>query len=386
MDPETQRRLAELDRQLTGQGFVRIGQPMGLVLGRHSQRDFALNLVNGQCYAFAALGGPGSVDTDVMLTDSSGEQLEADTRRDRDAMIRFCASSTGAYSLHARMYDGEGALFTVGYARSGTQQVEAQRQPVIATTSTAGAGLSENVALLDADMHARGYESYGSPTTARLAQGGTRDFEISLDGGRCYAILAVGDTGVRDLDLVLLDARGNEVDRDIAEDARPTVRVCPRESGRFSMRVRMTTGEGSYVYAPYRWPRGTRGPFGLEGLSYVRLAEVTALLSVEGFEPDPGFTPQSGQLRREHARASHDVRLSGQCYAIVVVGGDGVRDLDITLSRGSTPVASETSSRNAFPSLRHCAEADARYSIGVIAVSGSGRYHVQVFSRHPNPG
>ena len=67
------------------------------------------------------------------------------------------------------------------------------------------------------------------------------------------------------------------------------MRVCPSARGHYRMAIRMTSGSGSYIYAPYRWTRGTRGPFGLAGLIYLRLAEVTSLLAVEGYEPDVGY-------------------------------------------------------------------------------------------------
>jgi hypothetical protein len=381
MGAETQGRLRQLDQQMSQQGFTRVGEPSGIVLDSRDPRDFQLNLREGECYAFATLGGPGAVDTDVFLNDDSGTRLSADTRRDRDALVQYCAPATGNYALQVRMYEGQGPLFTVAYVQHPQAQAQ-QPQPVMASSSTAGAGLQENFALLDADMRARGYEGYGDQTTGRLDEGGSRNFEIQLEGGRCYAILAVGDGTVRDLDLRLLNQRGQEVDRDTANDARPTVRVCPERSGNFTMQVAMAGGAGAYVYAPYRWPRGTRGPFGLEGLTWVRLSEVTALLGVEGFEPDAGFTPENGRLARQGATATHQVDLSaGQCYAVVVVGGEGVNDLDVTLSRGGTELASDFGSRNAFPSVRQCVEADGRYTITVTAAQGSGPYHYQIFSR-----
>lgn len=380
IDGETQSRLSQLDQEMGRQGFTRVGEPSGMVLHGSDPREFELNLREGECYVFATLGGPGSIDTDVFLNDRSGVQLQADTRRDRDATIQYCAQATGSYALLVRMYEGRGPLFTVAYVQNGSQAQ--QTHPVMEPTSTAGASLQENFALLNADMHARGYESYGEQTHGSLEEGGDRNFEIQLEGGRCYAILAVGDTSVRDLDLRLLNQRGEEVDRDTGSDARPTVRVCPENSGNFQMQVQMTRGSGAYVYAPYRWPRGTRGPFGLEGLTWVRLSEVTALLSVEGYEPDPGFTPESGRLAREGATATHAVDLTaGECYAVVVVGGEGVNDLDVTLSRDGSRLASDFGSRNAFPSVRQCVQSDGRYSIDIRAAEGSGSYHYQIFSR-----
>lgn len=378
MDAQTQQRLQGLDQQMQQNGFSRVGEPAGLVLQNQDPRDFQLNLQQGTCYAFASLGGPGAVDTDVFLNDASGNRLQADTRRDRDAVIQYCAPATGSYSLQVRMYQGQGPLFTVGYVQ-GQQQQTAQ---VMESTSTAGASLQENFALLDADMRARGYESYGQQSTGELSEGGDRSFEIQLEGGRCYAILAVGDAAVRDMDLRLLDGSGREVDRDTAADSRPTVRVCPESSGLYYMQVVMAGGAGQYVYAPYRWPRGTRGPFGLEGVEWVRLSEVTALLGVEGYAPDAGFTPGSGRLRSQGQSAQHNVDLAaGQCYAVVVVGGQGVNDLDVAVSQGNTELASDYGSANAFPSVRHCAQRDGRHTIRITAASGAGDYHYQIFSR-----
>lgn len=380
MDGQTQQRLSALDQNMQQRGFSRVGQPAGLQLDNPEPRDFQLNLQQGTCYAFASLGGPGAVDTDIFLNDDGGRRLQADTARAQDAVIEYCAPATGAYVLQVRMYQGAGSLFTVGYVQ-GAQQT-AQAEPVMASTSTATASLQENFALLDADMRARGYEAMGQQSNGELAAGGTQDYQVQLEGGRCYAILAVGDNSVQDLDLHLLDQRGREVDRDIATDARPTVRVCPTASGTYTMRVEMASGQGAYVYAPYRWPRGTSGPFGLSGLSWVRMSEVTALLRVEGYEPDPGFTPGQGRLRRQGATGSHQVELyGGQCYAVVVVGGEGVNDLDVTLSQGNTQLSSDYGSRNAFPSVRHCVPTDGNFSFTITAADGSGEYHYQIFSR-----
>lgn len=379
MDAETQTRLQGLDSQLSGQGYTRVGQPSGLMLENASPREYRLNLQANQCYAFATLGGPGAVNTDVSLNDSTGAALVSDNTSSVDTLIQYCAPVDGSYALQIRMAQGAGAIFTVGYVRGNGQPSGGE---VLSSTTTAGAGLQENFALLDADMRARGYETLSSSESGNLTTGASRRYNVNLEGGHCYAILAVGDAGVRNLDLVLMSPTGQPVDRDVAENARPTVRVCPGSSGPYTMEVRMAAGSGSYVYAPYQWPRGTEGPFNLRGLIYVRLAEVTALLSVEGYTPDPGFTQDGGTLRPQGATATHGVDLeAGQCYAVVVVGGDGVQDLDVTLARNGSQIASDYGSQNAFPSVRHCATEAGRYDFTVTAARGSGRYHYQVFTR-----
>ena len=381
LDAQTQQRLAQLDQRMQQQQFQRISEPQGIVYEEREDRNFALNLEDGFCYAFATLGGPGARDTDVFLVDGTGNEIERDVSTDMDATVQYCPDQAGQYQLRTRMYSGQGPIFTVGYVQPRGGQQAAQAGQVIATSSTAGAGLEENFRLLDADMRARGYESFGEPSRGQLAEGETRDFSIELEGGKCYAILAVGDNGVRDLDLAILDQRGRQLDRDVESDPRPIVRVCADRSGEYTMQVRMYSGAGNFVYSPYRWPRGTRGPFGLSGLIYVRLAEVTSLLAVEGYEPSVDAAPGQGRLRSEGQSATHGVQLEGgKCYSILVVGGEGVNNLDVTLQQGSTPLASD-GSRTAFPNVRYCPQESREYTLKVDAANGSGQYFYQVFGR-----
>ena len=60
-------------------------------------------------------------------------------------------------------------MFTVGYvqARGSAPQ---QTANVIASEATSGVGLEQNFRLLDADMRARGYDSFGEPSNGQLAE------------------------------------------------------------------------------------------------------------------------------------------------------------------------------------------------------------------------
>lgn len=390
MDEATANRLAQLDQTLSAEGFQRIGDAHGEQYPTPDTGLIGLNLQSGTCYAFATLGGPGTRDSDVYLVDGQGNELARDVTPALDAVVRFCPDQTGSYQLKVRLYAGAGALFSVGYLQQTQGATAAGPTPaeppppvenVMATSSTAGVGLDENFRLLDSDMRARGYLPHGSNTRGELTEGQTRDFSVELEGGKCYAILGVGDNGVRNLDLVLKDGAGTTIDQDVEVDARPIVRVCPEQSGRYTMTVGMNAGSGNFYYAPYRWPRGTRGPFGLSGLIYVRLGEVTSLLAVQNYEPDPSAAPGQGNVRREGASATHNVELEGgQCYAILAVGGDGFNNVDLKLSQANTQIARDTT-RSAFPSVRHCPTEDGRFRIEVGAAGGSGRYFYQVFRR-----
>lgn len=381
LEPDVQSRLTQIDQRLTRERFTRVGPPQGIRRATSEDYNRNLNLQQGVCYTFASLGGNGAEDTDIYVQNPEGETLADDRSTDLDAVVRFCPPATGPYVLRANMYRGDGNLYVAGWVQQ-QQQATNTTEPVLGAQQ-ASQGLDERYALLDNDMHARGYEDYGDQTRGQLQQGGTRDIDIQLEGGKCYAIVAVGSNSVRNMDLILLGSNGRPIDRDVAQDARPIVRVCAENSGAYRMQVSMADGGGDFVYQAYRWPRGTRGPFGLAGLIYVRLAETSSLLNVEGYEPSMSVTPERGRLRREGATARHDMQLeAGQCVAALVVGGDGVNDLDVTITRGSNTVAAD-SSRNPFPAVRYCAQQGGRHRVTVKATAGSGEYFFQVFQR-PN--
>lgn len=384
LDSDTRTRVGSVDSRLRGQRYQSVSEPQGVQLGSREERDYPLNLQAGYCYAFGTFGGPGTSDTDVFVMDGNGQNLAADQATDRDALVEFCPPLPGAYTLRTRLYSGDGPVFVAAWARAEAGTTAAT-PPAGATAvvgaSTAAVSLDDSYRQLDADMVARGYEHYGEPASGELTQGQTQDFGISLEGGKCYAILAVGDAGVRDLDLAVLDSRGQAIDRDVEADARPVVRVCPERSGESRIQVRMASGGGSFRYVAYRWPRGTRGPFNLNGLIYVRLAEVTALLSVDGYQPSADFMPDRGRLRAVAASARHSVHLpAGRCLSVLVVGGDGVHDLDATVSLGGTQLSRDTT-HNAFPDIRFCTERAGDYNLEITARAGAGEYFYQVFEQ-----
>ncbi len=382
LDGDTRARLGVLDQTLAGERYARVGEPNGVVLAERQERAFQLALQRERCYAFASLGGPGTNDTNIELLDASGRTLVSSAESGRDALVRFCAPDTAQYRLQVRLPAGAGPVFTVAYAQAvaTTGTPDASAEPVLG--GSVGGGLTENFALLDADMRARGYESLGQARSGRIAAGPPQDSPVELEADKCYAFLAAGDGGIRSMSVTLLDPSGAVVDLDDHSGSRPTVRACTSRAGRYTLRLAVPSGGGSFMLGGYRWPRSTRGPFGLEGLTFVRFAEMMALLETEGFQFDANYEPMQGQLRRPGQTATHTFELrGGECYSILVTGGAGIHDIDATLSRDGRDVASDTTTHGPVLSLRHCVASPQRFTLTVRAVEGSGPYVSQIFNR-----
>ncbi len=383
LDAPTQARVAAMDQRLSSDRFVRVGEPAGELLQAGDQRDFQVQLEQGICYAFAAFAANQSGLTRMSLVDSDGHSLATGEGQGAEQSLRYCAAATGSNVLQVRLEQAPGALYVAAYSQAAantpSQPAATPTTAVLASQSTRSANADESYALVDADMRARGYEPLAAAERQQVEGTAATSFQVSLEGNKCYAITAVGDAALRNMQLVLSDDSGRELDRDDAGGNRPTVRVCPSAELNAQISVRAESGSGPVVLQSYRWPRGIRGPFGLSGLTFVRLSEMTAQLSAEGFSPDINFELQQSRLRREGAHASHAFNLEGgKCYSIVVVGGEGVRDVGARLTRNGSLVTSDTS-RTAATSLRVCADQSGSYSLDVDATSGAGPYLYQIF-------
>ena len=88
----------------------------------------------------------------------------------------------------------------------------------------------------------------------------------------------------------------------------------------------------------------------------------------------------STPLDRRTRAPQYPVNLELREQPVLVVGGEGVVDVDASLLQGSTPVSAE-SSRNAFPSVRHCPAQNGNFTLKVQAVSGAGDYFFQLFTQ-----
>lgn len=394
LDAETRGRVGQQDTTLASDRFVRAGDPSGLVLAEHEERLFPLNLVASACYAFGTFGGPGTRDTDVFVVDGTGQELVSDTRIDRDAVVRFCPPSDGTYQLRARLYSGSGPVFVAGWVQPRavaggpstpggptTTPVTTPTGPIISTTSVAAGGVAEAYALVDIDMQARGYALEGDSQQATLAAGETREFSVTVEREKCYAVVAIGDSSVRNLDVSLLDANGRVVERENETSSRSIVRICSDGDGSRTVRVVAAEGGGAVQFALYEFTRGTRGPFGLSGLTWVRLSEVTSLLDAESYTPSMDFSIETGRLASQGRTVSQALQLqAGRCYAIVVVGGNGVHGLSIRLERGGQTVA-ENATGSTFPDVRVCADTAGRYDLRITSSLGAGPYAYEVFER-----
>ncbi|WP_199330935.1 MULTISPECIES: hypothetical protein [unclassified Calothrix] len=92
------------------------------------------------------------------------------------------------------------------------------------------------------------YELTHDPFVDQLSSNQGDYITLNLRRGVDYAILGVCDQDCRDIDLRLYDEDGNLIDSDTGYDDYPAVRVRPRWSGKFQIKVTMAKCRANYCY------------------------------------------------------------------------------------------------------------------------------------------
>ncbi len=106
---------------------------------------------------------------------------------------------------------------------------------------------------------AMGLAQVGPVQQGSLVEG--REARLSIDlQAQCTTVVAMGGTGVRDLDVVVQDENGNALGHDATHDSQAVVRVCTDHAGTYTMLVRMASGSGDFLAATWVGNAGGAGP------------------------------------------------------------------------------------------------------------------------------
>lgn len=97
-------------------------------------------------------------------------------------------------------------------------------------------------------LEAKGFSRNQEIRTGSLREGEGNEVTLTLNAGKTYALIGVCDNDCVDLDLHLYDASDNEVGSDTQTHDAPIVRVTPRETGTYRLKIVMTACKTSPCY------------------------------------------------------------------------------------------------------------------------------------------
>lgn len=337
------------------------------------------------CTAFVAAGAKFAQAIDLTVLAASGEVLARGAARTTLPHATHCGEAGEVAFVSIRMNDGQGEVLFA--ALSDARPVLANLTTCAALGAPRPAGLElgpepsarpleDELHALSLDLAESGYQPDGLIAFGALLAGQHEARSIALEPRSCYALAAIGDADVSDLDMRVF-AQGSTpeaVASDTSRRRNAIVKLCTNERTRYLLDTAVFQGEGGYVVQAYQLDASDDVP-GIDGQARLSYAEVRARMNARGFVARSITTGLVAP--NERLRVPVPVR-GGRCYAVAAVAvadsPRGALDLGVLDARGQLAAFDTGSDDN--PLAFYCAAADGVVSVLVRAkdIRGTARF------------
>ena len=378
---------------LRSQGARPIDEPMIDFMLEGQSRAIPFTLDEAGCVGVLAVGHRRVHDIDLALYTESGIALVQDVEVDARPYVRFCGAEGLTLVATLHMYKGQGEVRLVRFADAPADLPDLHR--TVGECFAGGGGmrrpsadvgppppgrpLAEQLEEVRAELGALGYSDHDSERSGTLQIQQREAHAMSLPPGRCYAVAAVGDAGVIDLDLFVRTPVGVELARDVERDASAVARLCVDDQPAHVVEVRMFQGAGDYRVRAFVLDEqsASPAPAGLAGFARIAYAEAAARMRQRGMAPRPVGWGWLGPGER----LAMPVRLeAGRCYAFAGAPADETAsgDLDLMLLDDDETLLGRDVGTGNVPLLWHCAERSGIHRVVGRVYGAAGRYLVLI--------
>jgi hypothetical protein len=354
--------LDTMESNARGQGKTRLFRSPIFQLNEGAQQNYPISLVRGRNYTIGGVCDNDCPDLDIKLIDPNGREVATDVLTDSVPLVQHQASMSGTYRVRVIMYDCNVNPCSAGLTVMGSG----------GGTSAPTAGQYDQQVNNQLDSFERGQSGatrlFRSPIF-RLNEGATQDYPVTLIAGVPYKIAGVCDNDCPDLDIKLLDGRGNELASDSLTDSLPIVSYRPGQSGEYRVRVVMydcnvaPCSAGLTVMAT--GPASTNSG---SGSSEFDQQVVNQLNTMESNASGMSRLFRSPIFRlNEGATQDYPIAMvAGQRYMIGGVCDNDCPDLDIKLLDAAGNEVAEDSATDSVPIVNHAPGKSGTYTVRVV--------------------
>ncbi len=196
---------------------------VGAFIEEDGSASFNLYLSSSEDYVFIGAGDDDVEDLDIYVYDEDGDVVAKDIEDDEYPLVNFSPSYSGVYTIKLKLVscDANGSFCVMNFM---------QKDGVTPSTDKFDEAIERMVKVVNYIDDERGtkfldregefcYYGFAFPYDGQESQING----IDLNEDETYIMVAVGDDGVDDIDLFLLDSDGDEIDSDTEDDATPIV-------------------------------------------------------------------------------------------------------------------------------------------------------------------
>jgi hypothetical protein len=222
-------------------GMVPTGDPHVNTLGYRNAETVRVLLDRPRCYKFAAVGGEGVTDLSLAVL-ADGKEVAGDRISGKKPLVQWCAPARMRVDVKITMYGGAGP-YALG--------VYGAKASTLAAPEKVGGKESDFIANRIRQLHAQ----YGKGRAAltpvhrgNLSTNSEQVFKVRLTAGHCYTVIVAGNPSAKDLDIIVLDGSGREIQKDKSKNNFPVLDTdpCPTFTGKHTIKIKMIKGFGQF--------------------------------------------------------------------------------------------------------------------------------------------
>jgi hypothetical protein len=362
----------------------------GAVVERAPHTDFLLTgdarvymqrFDRASCLSFFAAGAKFTQAVDLTVLAPSGKVLAQGESRVTLPRATYCGHANESVFVSVRVTDGQGEVVYGALSGPGSELEDAVSCGAVGAPrplalelgpEPSARSLEDELQALSGEFRDLGYAPDGLVAFGALLSGQHEARMLNLEADRCYALAAVGDADVVDLDLRVF-AQGTAPEPIAADTTRrrnAVVKLCTTGRTRYVLDTAIFQGDGAYVVEALRLTEPARVP-GIEGQARISYAELGTRMQARGFAAEPITTGLVAA--NERLRVPLPVR-GGVCYAFAAVAVSdsprGALDLGVLDERGR--LVALDSGKEDDPLVYHCPAADGVVSVLVRAKNTRG--------------
>jgi hypothetical protein len=217
----------------TASGFTLFGDIKTGALQAGRQLTYPTPLKRGQDYMVVGFCDDDCTDLDLVLLDLFGTELESDYLVDAQPVLIYTPDQTDQFEIRVDMVSC--SIEPCSYAVAIFQ---GQLEDVLGMM---GEDMEDRMAFFREDLILEGYAEMGTSERGGLNNDREEKFSLSLSEGMNYQLIGVCDNDCEDMDLVVYDPSGGEVDSDRLTDALPILDFTAAFSGEYRVAVDMVS-------------------------------------------------------------------------------------------------------------------------------------------------